>query len=115
MNTSTKRLLFWAPRVLTIAFAAFISLFALDVFEEGAGLGRTAQALLVHLIPTGIILLGLVLAWYREWVGAVLYTFLGVFYPIAVPNQHWLAYLFISGPLFLMGLLFLLNWRYGLR
>jgi len=46
MNTTTKRVLFWAPRVLGILFALFLSLFALDVFSEGYSFGETMLALL---------------------------------------------------------------------
>lgn len=113
MKTSTRRLLFWVPRILGLLFALFISLFALDVFEEGRGFGETVLALLIHLIPTAILLLVLALAWHWEWVGGLLYPLMGVFYIIAAPNEHWTAYLLISGPLFLLGILFLLDWRYG--
>jgi hypothetical protein len=37
MNESKRRMLFWTPRLLSILFAIFISLFALDVFGEGYG------------------------------------------------------------------------------
>ena len=37
MNRPIRQFLFWSPRVLTILFALFLSLFALDVFEEGYG------------------------------------------------------------------------------
>jgi hypothetical protein len=46
-----ERALFWTPRVLCISFAAFISLFSLDLFGGGYGFLKTAQALLLHLIP----------------------------------------------------------------
>jgi hypothetical protein len=35
MNIPLKQLLFWTPRVLGILFAAFVSMFALDVFGKG--------------------------------------------------------------------------------
>jgi hypothetical protein len=37
MKGPVRRLLFWSPRVLCVAFAIFLSLFALDVFSEGLG------------------------------------------------------------------------------
>jgi len=58
MNKPTKRLLFWTPRIMCILFAVFVSLFAFDVFGEGYGFWKTPLALLMHLIPTGIILIG---------------------------------------------------------
>ncbi len=111
MNPLSKKLIFWTPRVLCILFAAFISLFAFDVFDEGRSLGEILLALLIHLVPTGLVLLALILSWRREWVGAVLFSALGILYLIMAWGKiSWI--LTISGPLFLVALLFLINWRY---
>ena len=109
--------LFWAPRVLCILFAIFLSIFAADAFGEGRGFWETVLALLMHLIPCGIFLIVLAMAWRWEWVGAVVFLALGVLYLIfALARQfHWSAYVAISGPLFLVGALFLLNWIYRER
>ena len=56
MNKTTQRFIFWTPRVICILFAFFTSLFALDVFSEGLGFWKTFLALIMHLIPTWIIL-----------------------------------------------------------
>jgi hypothetical protein len=113
MNASTRRALFWTPRILTVAFALFLALFALDVFDEGYSIGETVAALFMHLIPNFLLVAILIVAWRREWVGAILFSGLGVFYLVMTwGRMHWGAYLGISGPLFLMGLLFLLNWIY---
>ena len=114
--TGVKSLLFWLPRVLTILFAAFISVFALDVFGEGHGFLETTLALLIHLVPTALIIAVLVMAWRWEWVGAVLFSALGLWYLIAAWGRfHFSVYLVICGPLFLVGALFLVNWLYRLR
>lgn len=111
MKTPLKRLLYWSPRILCLLFAAFISIFAADVFGAGHGFWKTILALLLHLIPTGIVLVVLAVSWRREWVGGVLFVALGVFYLTTSWGRfHWSAYLCISGPLFLVGILFLLNW-----
>jgi hypothetical protein len=113
MSRSAKRLLFWAPRILCLLFAAFISLFALDVFGEGYGFWETLVALFMHLVPTAIVLVALAIAWRWEWVGAVLFVALGVGYIVmAWGRLHWTAFVFIPGPLFVVGVLFLLNWLY---
>ena len=111
MTTTSKRALFWMPRILCLMFAAFISLFALDVFQEGLGVWRTALALLMHLIPTFLILIVLAISWRWEWVGAVLFTALALLYLVTSWGRlHWSAYAVISGPLCLLGVLFLVNW-----
>lgn len=113
VNTSVQRLLFWTPRALCILFAAFLSLFALDVFGEGYGFWRAILALLIHLVPTYIVVIVLVIAWRWEWVGAVLFTALALFYLVWTRGKFpWSTYLAMSGPLFLVGVLFLLNWLY---
>ena len=63
MNQTSRNLLFWTPRVICIAFAIFLSLFALDVFNEGYGFWKTILALLIHLVPVYIVLAVLALAW----------------------------------------------------
>ena len=114
MNTNTKRVLFWTPRVLCILFAIFLSVFSLDVFSEGYGLWQTIGALLLHLIPTFIVVIVLVIAWRWEWVGAVLFSASGVLYVLFALGRSFPlgAYLSISGPLVLVGVLFLFNWIY---
>jgi hypothetical protein len=98
MNTGIKHVLFWSPRVLCILFAMFLSLFALDVFSEGYG-------------PVYIVVIILILAWRREWIGAILFIALALFYLVmSWERVHWSAYLGISGPLVLLGVLFMLNW-----
>ena len=69
MRTST--ILEWSPRVLLVAFALFISVFALDVFDTHLGLWQTAGALFLHLLPTLLLLLVVALAWRRSWLGGL--------------------------------------------
>ncbi len=110
MNEKIKKVLFWAPRVLGVLFAIFISLFALDVFMEGYGFWEMIIALLMHLIPTAIFLLVLVVAWRWEMIGGFLFIALGVLYIALFWSPDQLpGYLIISGPLFLVGFLFLLD------
>lgn len=112
MKTLPRDSLFWAPRVLCVLFAAFISLFALDVFEGNQGIWRTTIALLLHPIPTAILLALLAITWRWEWVGAVAFPALGALYIIMAWGRFsWLVYAIIAGPLFLAGGLFLANWR----
>jgi len=111
MNRPVKRLIFWSPRVLCIAFAIFLSLFALDVFNEGYGVAKTVLALAIHLIPSAIVVIMLAISWRWEWVGGVLFIAAGILY-LTRMWHHPSAVAGISGPLFLVGALFLLNsWK----
>ncbi|HUW13609.1 MAG TPA: hypothetical protein VM537_28055 [Anaerolineae bacterium] len=111
MRESTRRFLYWTPRILTILFALFISVFALDVFGEGYGVWGTIVALVMHLIPTFLILIALAVSWRWEWVGAALFFALAIFYLVIFRGEvDWITFLLIPGPLFLVGVLFGVNW-----
>jgi len=101
----------WPARILTILFAGFISIFALDVFSEGLDFWNTIPALLLHLTPAFIILFILWLSWNRSWPGAIFFPLLGLVYLITAWGKfHWTAYAVISGPLFLLGVLYFISW-----
>lgn len=113
MSQTVKKILFWAPRILGVLIAIFVSLFALDVFGEGYSFWETITALAMHLIPTAVILVILAVAWRWEWIGGILFIALGVLYITLFWDPSRLpAYLMISGPLFLVGILFLFNGFY---
>ena len=105
--------LYWAPRILSIVFAAFISIFALDVFSEDRGFWETSADLLLHLVPTFVLVGVLVISWRREWIAGILYTILGLVYVVFAWNKGPLTtILLIAGPLVLTGALFLQNCKY---
>lgn len=113
MNTGVRRVLFWSPRILGMLFALFLSLFALDVFGEDRGLRETLLALLIHLGPVYLVVIALAVSWRREGVGALLFPALAVYYVVwAWGRFPWITYAIISGPLVVIGVLFLLNWIY---
>jgi hypothetical protein len=113
MNVHTKRFLYWAPRILCILFALFLSIFAMDVFDQGRPPGEVILALLIHLVPVYLVIIVLAIAWKHEWFGAVLFTILALAYLLATGGKmHWGAYLTISGTMVLLAVLFLLNWLY---
>ncbi len=112
----SKRVLFWAPRALSLAYIAFLSLFALDVFGEGFGFWKTLLALVIHLAPSFVLLGILALAWRREWLGALLFTTVGLGFGLMALSRHlpaitkliWI--LTIPGPALVVAALFLAGW-----
>ncbi len=64
----------WAARILCILFIAFLSMFSIDVFTEGAGLGfgQKIVGFLMHNIPSFVLIICLIIAWKHELVGGVL-------------------------------------------
>jgi ABC-type multidrug transport system permease subunit len=112
MSRSAARLLFWSPRILAMALAIFLSLFALDAFREFHGFWVSALAFCIHLIPALIVIAVLVAAWKWEWIGAVVFALLAVIYSWTALHRHlhWLVFLAISLPLLVIARLFLANW-----
>lgn len=117
----TGKVLYWAPRLLSILFICFLTLFSLDVFEPGMSAGEAALGLLMHNIPSIIMIVLLVIAWRKEIVGAVSYFCAGLIYigfvVFSVVNSGLPWYLaitwsaIIAGPAFIIGVLFLINWK----
>ena len=115
MNDSARSILYWAPRGLCILFIAFLSMFALDVFQEGLGVWQTALALFMHLIPSFVMALILALAWRWEWIGAAAFAGAALVFLFNMPRHlspqgRQSAALIIAGPVFVIAALFLANW-----
>jgi hypothetical protein len=114
MTRTVRRLVLWVPRIVLLAFAAFIGLFALDVFSAGYDFLETLLALAIHLLPTVLLLGAAWLAWRRPWVGAVCSVGWSAWYlaeswgrfPISV-------YTLLVGAPLLVGALFALDWWCG--
>jgi hypothetical protein len=107
MNINMRQAIHWAPRILCIGFALFISVFALDVFSEGYAVGELLIALFMHLIPTMVVLAVLAFAWRRPQQGGALFVAAALLWLVTSRGEAWI----ISGPLLVVGLLFLLDGR----
>lgn len=107
------RLVFWTPRLSVIAVAAFMTVFALDVFDMPLPPLQKLAAFIIHLLPTAIVVAGLVLMWTHEWVGAAFFPLLALVH-LATRGAHLrpVTALLIELPLLLLGALFWMNWRH---
>lgn len=110
MNTTFKQTLIWTPRIAGILFILFISPFALDVFDGQYGFWGTLFALFMHLIPSIVLTIAIVIAWKHEWFGALLFIGWAVWYLTFMPGFPWSIYALIAGLPLLIGLLFLADW-----
>jgi uncharacterized membrane protein YhhN len=111
MSNRYRMYLFWAPRVLGIAFLLFLSLFSFDVLEEGRSVWQITVDLLAHLTPVFVLGAVLALAWRWEWVGALFFTLAGCLYTYwAAQRGHIEWALIIALPVFVVAVLFLANW-----
>jgi len=106
----SNKILYWAPRVLSLLFVAFLCLFSLDGFTEYKG-WETILALLIHLSVPIIVLLATIWAWKKDLVGVVMFFGFAIYYVYTVGlNRHWSWYVAISGPAVVIGILFLIDW-----
>lgn len=111
MGSPHRDVWFWSPRILTMVFALFLSLFALDVFGEATGFVETMAALTMHLIPTFLVIGLLAVAWQFELVGVVAFAGLAVAYVVVMWGRFpALTYIMVSGPLLLVSALFFVSW-----
>jgi len=103
---------YWTPRILSIAFILFLALFSLDVFGNGYGFWGVVLGLLIHNIPSLVLLIVLIISWKYELVGAIAYILAGLLYIglLFIRNSfewYMLSWsLTIAGPAFLIGILF---------
>jgi len=108
MNPNIVR---WLPRVVAMFFTLFISLFAFDVGEGGP---VKMLDLLMHLLPSLFCALIIILAWTREWLGAVVFLALAAVYAWwAREHVQWI--LLIGGPMLLLAALYAAAWKHRRR
>ncbi len=73
-----KGFIYWIPRILLMVMILFISLFAMDSFEEGLSVWEQILGFLIHLIPSFVLVVILIVAWYRELPGGILLIAIGL-------------------------------------
>ncbi|MFA6918013.1 MAG: hypothetical protein WC285_04275 [Candidatus Gracilibacteria bacterium] len=114
-----NKLIFWTPRILAIIFILFLSLFSLDIFDGNYGFRGTVVGLFMHNIPSLVLLIVLLISWKYEIVGGIVFILAGLLYigslaagKFSDPSLGWgiIQSLIISGPAFLVGILFLVGW-----
>jgi hypothetical protein len=103
------KITYWLPRALAILYILFLALFALDVFNGESPWQEQALGFLIHLIPTFVLLLVLLVAWKYELVGGALFLALSVLM-WSLLNNPFLVNLMLVGPALLVGSLFSLSY-----
>lgn len=117
MKPATSHLLHWTPRILCMLAILFISLFALDAFEPGRSLRQQLGAFLIHMIPTFVLTILLLIAWKWEMVGGIIFTIIGIVmspfiyqHNYRMNNSFWVSLeviLVITFPFIVVGALFI--------
>ncbi len=112
MKTPLGKLLYWAPHGLGIALALFISIFALDAFGSGTLLEQIG-GFLIHLIPTYLLVLALIIGWRWELAGGVLFLLLAGLYLATMTSRIPLGTgLMLASFPTVVGVLFVADWGY---
>lgn len=117
MAKKVGKFVYWAPRILSILFVLFLMLFSLDIFEGNYGFWGTLLGLFMHNIPALILLAIVIISWKHEIVGGVAFILAGLAYIVMVMMSGIAWYIALSwsmtiaGPAFLVGILFLINWK----
>lgn len=115
-NSQLAKWLYWSPRICCIVLVAFMSLFALDVFEEGYTLGEMLLAFLMHMLPMITSAIVLAIAWRYPWVGAVIFGLFALLFSALTLRegiQGVGTFLIIGAPLLMIALLFGANARWN--
>lgn len=109
----------WTPRVLCILAILFVSIFALDAFDPSFTVWKQIQAFAIHMIPSLILAVFLLVAWKWELIGGILLCVLslGLMPPIYMGNYQmnhsvWMSLgviLMILFPFTVAGGLFILS------
>ncbi len=106
-----KNILYWFPRILMITFILFISFFAFDFFDGEKSFPAKPATFLIHLIPSVLLIVLLVLSWRRELIGGISFFLLGIIYILIAWGKFSVyTYLIILGPMFIAAILFIINW-----
>ncbi len=115
LTAGLARFIYFAPRIGGVVVALFTGLFALDVFEMEGSLWMKIGAFLIHAAPALIMLALVALAWWREWIGALIFGLGALFFLRTVIPRGIYAFgnllLFVL-PMALVAVLFWLNWRW---
>jgi hypothetical protein len=104
-----KKFLYWTPRILSGLLIGFISVFALDMFNEGYTGWDLAYGLTLHLLPTLALIICLIIAWKWEQVGGWLFVAAGLAFAFTT-GAELIAILLFMIPLILIGVLFLVHY-----
>ena len=119
MKKKTSKFIYWTPRILSIIFLLFLSLFSLDVISPELSFWQIILGLFMHNIPVFILLIVLLISWKHEIVGGIAFILAGLLYitliliDAFINGFKWYMLFWtiqIAGIAFFIGILFLIGW-----
>lgn len=121
MKFLSKNVIHWLPRVICILAILFISMFALDAFDSEKTIWQQIGDFLMHLIPSFVLTILLIIAWKKELIGGTIFTLVGLgFTPVVFMHNYnmnhslWMSLLIvvmITIPFVIVGILFIVSYR----
>ena len=110
---------FWAPRIICILAILFISMFAADAFAPELTFWQQIGGFLMHLIPSFILLVLLLVAWKWEFIGGIIFILIGIgFSPFIYQHNYNMNHsvgmslgiiMMITFPFVVVGVLFMVS------
>jgi hypothetical protein len=119
MKNKSDKWLYWAPRILSILLIFFLAIFSLDVFDEALGFWGTILGLLIHNLPSIILLIVLIISWKREIIAGIIFILAGIAFTISTLFRQmkngfeWsllAVIILITGTAIFIGILFIIGW-----
>jgi len=109
----------WLPRIICMLAILFVSLFAADAFQPGLTIWQQLGAFIIHLIPSFILLIFLVVAWKWEYIGGIIFIIIGLGLSLLVFKHNykmnhsiWMSIgiiMAITVPFVIVGVLFIVS------
>jgi hypothetical protein len=88
-------------------------MFALDSFDGDKTVIAQIGEFLIHLIPGFVLIVLLYFSWRHEIIGVIAFLILAITYIIMAWGKFPVStYFIISGPMVVISILFLINWRF---
>jgi len=104
-----NRFTIWIPRILAIIMGIFISLFAFDAFQENTLFFKQVLGFIIHLVPSFLIFISLLIAWKYYLLGGIIFILVGVFFTVFFHTYKSISsFLILSLSLFIIGALFII-------
>ena len=101
-----------AATSIGVLYALALLIFARDVFNKDQSTTQTILDLLLHFIPTAIVLFLVVIAHQRPLVGSIIFAINGLVYIITGwANLHWTAHVLIAGPFLVLSMVYIIAYK----
>jgi len=118
METKVK-VLHWLPRIICILAILFVSMFALDSFASGLTIWQQLAAFAMHLVPSFVLIVFLIVAWKWEFIGGIIFLTIGLAMSPFIFNMNYHRtnsievslgiILMITFPFIVVGVLFIIS------